>query len=94
MEELFQWPASRAADLRDGLIAREVIEALYAPVTLRMDNRVPSQAPTLLVVCAPTEQQRLIVVVCTRTDVDEPWTIRGAREASMNERAMWRKYTS
>jgi hypothetical protein len=41
VEELFQWPASRAADLRDGLIAREVIEALYAPVTLRMDNRVP-----------------------------------------------------
>jgi hypothetical protein len=94
VEELFQWPVGSAADLRDGLTARDVIEALYAPVTLRMDNRVPSQSPTFLAVCAPTEQQRLIVVVCTRADPDEPWIIRGAREASMNERAMWRKYTS
>jgi hypothetical protein len=47
-----------------------------------------------MVVCAPTGEQRLIVVVCTRPGPDEAWTIVGAREAGMNERAMWRKYTS
>jgi hypothetical protein len=94
VEELYQWPAGPAADLRDGLTAQDVAEALYAPLSLRMDNRVPAQAPTFLAVCAPTEQQRLIIIVCTRTDADEPWTIRGARDATMNERAMWRKYTS
>lgn len=63
-------------------------------VALRMDNRVPAGLATFLAVCATTGQQRLIVVICTRTDADEPWTIMGAREAGMNERAMWRKYTS
>jgi hypothetical protein len=94
VEELYQWPAGGTADLRDGLTTAEVVEALYAPVTLRMDNRMPLRAPTFLASCAPTGQQRLVVVVCTRTDPDGPWTIVGAREAGMNERAMWRKYTS
>jgi hypothetical protein len=94
VEELYRWPVGPAAALRDGLSARDVVEALYAPVVLRMDNRVPSATPTFLAVCAPTEQQRLIVVVCTRIDADKPWTIVGARDASMSERAMWRKYTS
>ena len=92
--ELYRWPMGAAADLRDRLTARDVVEALYAPVALRMDNRVPAGLATFLAVCAPTGQQRLIVVICTRTDADEPWTIMGAREAVMNERAMWRKYTS
>src|SRR5579859_4561463 len=43
VEKLFQWPVGSAAELRDGLTTRDVIEALYAPVTLRMDNRVPSR---------------------------------------------------
>lgn len=81
----------RSAGRVDGA---EVVEALYAPVTLRMDNRVPPGAATFLAVCAPTGEQRLIVVVCTRRDVDESWSIVGARDASMNERTMWRKYTS
>jgi hypothetical protein len=47
-----------------------------------------------MAVCAPTNEQRLIVVVCVRTEADQPWTISGARDASTNERAMWRKHTS
>jgi uncharacterized DUF497 family protein len=47
-----------------------------------------------LAICAPTEDQRLVVVVCTRERTDEAWTIVGAREAGMNERSMWRKNTS
>jgi hypothetical protein len=47
-----------------------------------------------MAVCAPTEDQRLIVVVCTRAAQAEPWTIIGARDAGMNEREMWRKHTS
>ncbi|MFC7547817.1 hypothetical protein [Plantactinospora sp. GCM10030261] len=94
MEDLYQWPVGRPADLRDGLTPRDVAEALYAPVTMRMSNRVPPTTPTFMAVCAPTERQRLIIVVCTRTEVDETWTIRGAREADMKERAMWRKYTT
>jgi len=76
------------------LTPREVVEALYAPETLRLDNRVPAQEPTFMAVYAPTDDQRLIVVVCTRTSRSEPWTISGARDAGMNERQMWRKYTS
>lgn len=94
MEELYRWPGDGPADLRDGLAPGDVVDALYAPAALRLDNRVPSGAPTFMAVCAPAGQQRLIVVVCTRTDAGEPWTIVGAREAGMNERAMWRKYTS
>jgi hypothetical protein len=47
-----------------------------------------------MAVCAPTDEQRLIVVLCTRAEHDESWTIAGARDAGMNERQMWRKHTS
>ncbi len=77
--------------LRDGLTS---VEALYAPVALRMDNRVPAGGPTFLAVCAPAGTGRLIIVVCTRTDAAGAWTITGARSASDTERMMWRKYTS
>jgi hypothetical protein len=89
----YRWP-DVAADLRDGLTSKDVVDALYAHATLRMDNRVPAQAPTLLAVCAPTDDLRLIVVICTRTGVHDAWTIVGAREATSSERSMWRKYTS
>jgi hypothetical protein len=59
-----------------------------------MDNRVPSREPTFMAVCAPTDDQRLIVVMCSRAEPGEPWTIIGARDAGMNERQMWRKHTS
>ena len=94
MTDLYRWPGDRPTDLRDGLTTRDVIEALYAPIALRMDNRVPAGSPTFLAVCAPTDEQRLIVVVCLRADQDEVWTIVGARDAEPNERAMWRKHTS
>jgi len=86
--------AARPADLRDGLTAKDVIDALYAPISLRLDNRVPAHGPTFLAACAPTSEQRLIVVVCTRAEADGPWTIAGARDASAAERVMWRKETS
>jgi uncharacterized DUF497 family protein len=92
--EFYRWPSERAADLRDGLTPREIVEALYAPATLRLDNRVPAREPTFMAVCAPTDDQRLIVVVCTRAARAEPWTVIGARDAGMNERQMWRKHTS
>ena len=94
MTDTYRWPSGRAVDLRDGLTPKDVIDALHAPATLRMDNRVPPGEPTFLAVCAPTDEQRLIIVVCTRADDDETWTIVGAREAGMNERQMWRKHTS
>nr|MDT0659716.1 hypothetical protein [Micromonospora sp. DSM 115978] len=94
MEETYRWPVERTADLRDGLTQQEVVEALYAPVGLRMDNRVPAEASTFIAICAPTEQQRLIVILCTRADSGGPWTILAAREAAMGERAMWRRYTT
>jgi len=90
----YRWPEDPTAGLRDGLTSREVVEALYAPASLRLDNRVPTSAPTFLAVCAPTAELRLIVVVCTRAGPVEPWTIVGARDAGVNERAMWRKHTS
>jgi hypothetical protein len=83
-----------SSDLRDGLTTVEVVEALFAPVTVRMDNRVPAGGPTLMVVCAPTDAGRLVVVVCTRTDAVGVWSIAGARVASEAERAIWRKHTS
>jgi hypothetical protein len=52
------------------------------------------QGPTLLAVCAPTSNLRLIVIVCARAEPDEAWTIMGARDASMAERRMWRKHTT
>jgi hypothetical protein len=90
----YRWPENPTAGLRDGLTTREVVEALYAPTSLRLDNRTPTDAPTFLAVCAPTADLRLIVVVCIRPSPAEPWTIAGARDASANERAMWRKHTS
>ncbi|WP_432987341.1 hypothetical protein [Dactylosporangium sp. CA-233914] len=94
MADSYRWPAEGPGDLRDGLTAKDVIDALHAPATLRMDNRVPPRRPTFLTVCAPTSaEQRLIIVTCTR-DEDDVWTIVGAREAGMNERQMWRKHTS
>jgi hypothetical protein len=92
--ELYRWPESGDVDLRDDLRPKDVIDALHAPTTLRMDNRVPSGRPTFMAVCAPTDDQRLIVVVCTREEQSDPWIIVGARDAGMNERQMWRKYTS
>jgi hypothetical protein len=93
VSELFQWPDEGGAELRDGLSPAEVVEALFAPEQLRLDNRTPPRAPTFLAVCAPTEQQRLIVAVCVRDDQAQPWTIVGARDAGTDERAMWRKHT-
>jgi hypothetical protein len=90
----YQWPDEFAADLRDGLGAREVVEALYAPQALVMDNRTPEDGPTFLAVCAPTDELRLIVVVCVRLDPARPWTIIGGRDAMPAERMMWRKHTS
>jgi hypothetical protein len=94
VDELYQWPDGTVAQLRDGLTARDVVEALDAPGALRLDNRSPADAPTFLAVCAPTGEQRLIVVVCSRRSPGGVWTIVAARDAGMNERAMWRKYTS
>ena len=91
---MYRWPNGGAANLRDGLTPKDVIDAVHASVTLRLDNYAPAKEPTFLAVCAPTDEQRLIIVVCTRTEDVEPWTIVGAREASMNERQMWRKHTS
>jgi hypothetical protein len=91
---MYRWPTEGVTGLRDGLTPREVIEALHAPGALRMDNRVPSREPTFMVVCAPTDEQRLITVACTRTGGDGVWTIVGARDAGMTERQMWRKHTS
>jgi hypothetical protein len=71
----------------------EVVEALFAPEQLRLANRTPPRAPTFFAVCAPTEQQRLIVAVCVRDNQTQPWTIVGARDAGTDERAMWRKHT-
>jgi hypothetical protein len=92
--ELYRWPGEGPTDLRDGLTPKDVVDALHAPATLRMDNRVPARKPTFMAVCAPTDEQRLIVVVCTRLDHSEPWTIIGARDAGINERQMWGKHTS
>jgi hypothetical protein len=90
----YRWPAAGPTDIRDGLTTADVIDALYAPALLRMDNRVPVKAPTFMAVCAPTRQHWLIVVVCVRSEPDEDWTIVGARDARPDERLMWRKYTS
>lgn len=94
MVEEFRWPDDQFADIRDKLTPREVVEALYAPDSLQLDNRTPAAAPTFLAVCAPTDELRLIVVVCTRGQPSGPWTIVGAREVGANERMMWRKHTS
>ncbi len=94
MGDEYRWPPTGVSDMRDGLTRAEVVEALYAPVALRMDNRAPAAAPTLLAVCAPTNDGRLIIVVCTRTEPTGVWTIAGARAATDTERMMWRKYTS
>lgn len=94
MGEDYRWSHTQATQLRDGLTTADVIDALYAPASLRLDNRTPFDATTFLAVCAPTDEQRLIVVVCTRSEPDEPWTIFGARDAGPNERLMWRKHTS
>jgi len=90
----YRWPDDGPTGLRDGLTSKDVVDALFGPVSLRLDNRTPPQDSTFLAVCAPTADLRLIVVVCTRTDPHEPWTIVGARDAGPNERAMWRKHTS
>ncbi len=93
-DDEYRWPQHTVADLRDGLTPADVIDALYAPTTLRMDNRAPAKTPTFMAVCAPTSTQRLIVVICTRADPDHMWTITGARDARTKERLMWRKHTS
>lgn len=93
MGDEYRWPDD-VADLRDGLTAKDVVEALYASPTLRMDNRASAAAPTFMAICAPTGELRLIIIVCIREETNQPWTIIGARDASTNERAMWRKHTS
>ncbi|HET8659744.1 MAG TPA: hypothetical protein VFM55_12185 [Micromonosporaceae bacterium] len=94
MGDEYRWSDNPAAVLRDGLTTKDVIDALYAPESLRLDNRTPKQAPTFLVSCGPTGELRLIVVVCTRPGPGGPWTIAGARDARPDERVMWRKHTS
>jgi hypothetical protein len=94
VEELYQWSDDAVAELRGGFTPLDVVEAPDAPIALRMDNPAPEAAPTFLAVCAPTGHQRLIVVVCIRASPGGVWTIVGACDASVNERAMWRKYTS
>lgn len=94
MGDEYRWPDGASVGLHDGLTTKDVIEALYAPTSLRLDNRTPTDAPTFMAVCAPTAELRLIVVVCVRSGPDETWTIVGARDAGANERAMWRKHTS
>jgi hypothetical protein len=47
----FRWPDT-GARLRDALTARDVIGALYAPASLRLDNRVPATAATWMIICA------------------------------------------
>ncbi len=93
VDDEYAWRPS-GVDLRDGLTTKDVIDALYAPVSLRMNNRVPAKAPTFMAVCAPTDDLRLIVIVCNRAEPAGPWTIAGARVASPAEQSMWRKYTS
>jgi hypothetical protein len=88
----YVWPID-APDLRDGLTRKDVIDALYAPLTLRVANRVPPESPTFLAVCAPTEDQRLIMIVSLRDDASQPWTIVFARDADSAERKMWREQT-
>jgi hypothetical protein len=90
----YRWPDDGPAGLRDGLTPKEVVDALFGLVSLRLDNRLPPADPTFLAACAATADLSLIVVVCTRTGSREPCTIVGARDAGSNERAMWRKHTS
>lgn len=94
MLDEFRWPGERSPDLRDGLTTVDVIDALYAPAGQRMENRIPVSHPTLLFVCAPIPDLRLIVVVCVRAPEVRVWTIASARLAGPDERAMWRKVTS
>jgi uncharacterized DUF497 family protein len=89
----YRWPRGDA-DLRDGLSRRDIVDVLYAPATLRLENRAPEAASTVLVVCAPTEHDRLVVVVCTRDPNTAIWNIVAARDANSNEREIWRKHTS
>ena len=92
--EDYRWPPEGVPDLRDGLSTVDVVDALYAPVALRMDNRAPASAPTFLAVCAPTDAGLLVVVVCTRTDPTGVWTIAGARAATVAEPMMWKRCTA
>ncbi len=94
VEDEYRWPEGQTAELHDALTTREVVDALYAPTSLRLDNRTPEEAPVLLVVCAPTDDERLIVVVCVRAQTDQIWTIFGARDARATERTIWRRHTS
>jgi hypothetical protein len=90
----YRWPNDGPRDLRDGLTPKNVVDALFGSVSLRLENRTPPHDPTFLAACAPTAELRLIVIVCTRSDPEEPWTIVGARDAGPKEREIWRKHTS
>ena len=68
MVDEYRWPENPTVGLRDGLRTQEVVGALYAPTSLRLDNRTPTDAPTFLAVCAPTADLRLIVVVSTPSE--------------------------
>jgi predicted DNA-binding protein len=43
-----------------------------------------------LQLCAPTDEKRLIVVVCIRPEPTGRWIIFGARDATAEERVMWK----
>jgi hypothetical protein len=88
VDEVYRWPVAGPTNLPDALAPREVVEALFAPESLRVDNRTPPEEPTFVAICAPTEDQRLNVVVCVRSEDDGAWTVVGARDANMNERQM------
>jgi hypothetical protein len=90
----YRWPTDGPRDLRDGLTPKDTVDALFGSISLRLENRTPPDDPTFLAVCAPTAELRLIVIVCTRNEPKEPWTIVGARDAGPNEREIWRKHTS
>jgi hypothetical protein len=71
--ELYRWLSSDAADLRDGLTPKDVVDALHAPTTLRMDNRVPLREPTFMVVRAdrrPATHRRHVYASASRRAMD------------------------
>jgi hypothetical protein len=88
------WPPDGPVRLSDGLTPKDVIDALHAPAALAVRNAIPEGAPTTLVLCVPTDDGRLITVVCTRHHVVDSWQIFAARDASVAERELWKRRTS
>lgn len=92
MSDIYRLPGE--AVLAEGISEGEVWQALGAVPTLRRENRVPANRPSLLAVCAPTHALRLLVVICKRDPPDPAWVVVVARDATMIERAMWREGTA